>query len=91
MGIRFYKSVKLGKYARVNFSKSGIGYSVGAGGVRYTHSARRSRKTERTSILGLILKWLFLFYKWMFIIALFPITVPIMVIRRKKRKKETAT
>lgn len=86
MGLRFYKSIKLGKHARVNLSKSGVGYSVGVGGVRYMHSARRSRKAGRTSILGLILKGLFLFYKWMFIILLFPITLPIMLLRRKKRK-----
>ena len=87
MGIRFHKSVRVGTPARVNISKSGVGYSVGAGGVRYTQSARRSGKTKRTSFLGLIFKGTYLFFKWMFIIALFPITIPIMVIRRRKRKK----
>lgn len=29
MGIRFSKSVKIGKYLRLNISKSGVGVSVG--------------------------------------------------------------
>lgn len=39
MGFRFRKSVNLGG-VRVNVSKSGIGYSVGAKGVRVTKSAK---------------------------------------------------
>ena len=35
MGWRFHKSVNFGSF-RVNFSKSGIGYSVGVPGFRYT-------------------------------------------------------
>lgn len=38
MGIRFRKSVKLGS-ARINLSKSGIGYSVGGKGYRVTKKA----------------------------------------------------
>lgn len=40
MGFRFRKSVNLGGGVRVNVSKSGIGYSVGAKGVRVTKSAK---------------------------------------------------
>lgn len=29
MGIRFSKSIKIGKYLKLNFSKSGIGVSIG--------------------------------------------------------------
>lgn len=29
MGIRFSKSIKIGKYLRLNISKSGVGVSVG--------------------------------------------------------------
>lgn len=39
MGSRFHKSIKIGP-ARVNFSKSGIGYSVGTKGARITKSAK---------------------------------------------------
>ena len=35
MGLRFRKSIKLGGL-RINFSKSGIGYSYGVKGLRYT-------------------------------------------------------
>lgn len=38
MGLRFRKSVKLGPF-RINFSKSGIGYSYGVKGYRVTHKA----------------------------------------------------
>lgn len=29
MGIRFSKSIKIGKYMRLNISKSGVGFSIG--------------------------------------------------------------
>ena len=45
MGWGFRKSIKLGP-ARVNLSRAGVGWSVGAGGVRYT--ARAGRKVETT-------------------------------------------
>ena len=51
MGFRFRKSIKLGKHVRINLSKSGIGYSVGGKGLRYTRSAS-GRKTVTTSIPG---------------------------------------
>ena len=38
MGFRFHKSVNLGPL-RVNFSKSGVGYSVGGKGFRATKKA----------------------------------------------------
>lgn len=40
MGLRFRKSISLGKGARVNLSKSGIGYSFGTKGARITKRAR---------------------------------------------------
>lgn len=39
MGFRYRKSVKLGGL-RINFSKSGIGYSYGVKGLRYTKTAK---------------------------------------------------
>lgn len=43
MGWNFRKSIKIGP-ARINLSKSGVGYSVGAGGVRYTKKAGGKKK-----------------------------------------------
>lgn len=51
MGFRFKKSLKLGKHFRINLSKSGVGYSIGGKGIRYTRSAS-GRKTVTTSIPG---------------------------------------
>lgn len=39
MGLRFRKSISLGKHFRLNFSTKGIGYSIGGKGFRYTRSA----------------------------------------------------
>lgn len=39
MGLRFRKSIRFGKYFRINISKSGIGYSFGVPGARLTYSA----------------------------------------------------
>lgn len=44
MGFRFRKSVNLGG-ARVNSSKSGVGYSVGGKGYRYTKKAGGGSRT----------------------------------------------
>lgn len=44
MGLNFRKSFKLGKFFRINLSKSGVGWSVGRKGVRYTHSATGSKR-----------------------------------------------
>jgi hypothetical protein len=42
----FYKSVSIGKGVRLGVSKSGVGVSVGGGGVRYSvHSSGRTRTT----------------------------------------------
>lgn len=38
MGFRFRKSINLGGGVRINLSKSGIGYSFGVPGLRYTKS-----------------------------------------------------
>lgn len=40
MGLRFRKSVSFGKGTRVNFSKSGVGFSLGTKGARITKRAR---------------------------------------------------
>lgn len=39
MGLRFHKSINLGKFFRINLSKNGVGYSVGTKGVRVSKSA----------------------------------------------------
>ena len=45
MGLRFRKSIKSGPF-RVTLSKSGIGWSVGGKGFRYTKTATgRTRRT----------------------------------------------
>lgn len=44
MGFRFRKSVKMGPF-RVNFSKSGVGYSVGTKGYRVTKKANGGIRT----------------------------------------------
>jgi Flp pilus assembly protein TadB len=46
MGWSFRKSIKAGP-ARINLSKSGVGYSVGAGGVRYTKRAGSKKKRQK--------------------------------------------
>ena len=51
MGFRFRKSVSFGKGFRVNFSKSGVGWSVGGKGFRYTKKAGGGSRTT-SSIPG---------------------------------------
>ena len=54
MGFRFRKSINLGGGVRINFSKSGIGYSFGVPGLRYTKSPNgRTRKTYSIPGTGL--------------------------------------
>ena len=43
MGLRFRKSKKLGPF-RINFSKSGIGYSVGGKGFSYSLTADEKKR-----------------------------------------------
>ena len=50
MGWRFHKSTKIGPF-RLNFSKKGVGWSVGGAGVRYTHRAD-GRRTVTSTIRG---------------------------------------
>lgn len=51
MGLRYRKSIKVGKFFRINVSKSGIGYSIGVPGARYTVSAN-GRRTITAGIPG---------------------------------------
>lgn len=44
MGLNFRKSINLGPF-RINFSKSGIGYSVGGKGFRVTKTATGKTRT----------------------------------------------
>ena len=44
MGFRFRKSIKAGPF-RINLSKSGIGYSVGTKGLRFTKKAGGGTRT----------------------------------------------
>lgn len=39
MGLRFRKSISVGKNSRVNLSKSGVGFSTGVKGLRFTRTA----------------------------------------------------
>lgn len=55
MGMRYRKSIKAGPF-RINLSKSGMGWSVGGKGYRYTKTAKgRTRIT--TSIPGTGISW----------------------------------
>lgn len=77
MGFNFRKSFKLG-LVRVNLSKSGVGYSVGTKGFRFTKSAKNKKGKESAlaqgfkGLLGLsaltLLIVLIVLYKWVFII-----------------------
>lgn len=51
MGLRFRKSVNLGKGVRINFSKSGVGWSVGNKGARFTKKSNGGYRTT-TNIPG---------------------------------------
>lgn len=51
MGLRFRKSIRLGKHARINLSKSGVGYSYGTKGLRWTKKSTGGTRTT-TSIPG---------------------------------------
>lgn len=51
MGMRFRKSIRLGKHVRFNLSKSGVGYSIGTKGCRVTKMANGRTRTT-TSIPG---------------------------------------
>jgi hypothetical protein len=54
MGFRYRKSIKVGKHARVNLSKSGVGFSVGSKGYRKTYSPNgRTRTTVSVPGTGL--------------------------------------
>lgn len=53
MGFRMSKSIRVAPGVRLNVSKSGIGASVGAGGVRYSaHSSGRRTVSARTGVPG---------------------------------------
>ena len=57
MGWSFRKSIKAGP-VRINLSKSGVGYSIGVGGIRFTKwASKRKKKAESffASIIGTIL------------------------------------
>lgn len=48
MGFNFRKSFNVGKFGKINLSKSGIGGSIGAKGVRVTRSATGKTQTRVT-------------------------------------------
>ncbi len=48
MGLRFRKSINIGKHFRVNLSKKGVGYSYGVKGYRHTVSADGKEKDTFT-------------------------------------------
>ncbi|TYC48784.1 DUF4236 domain-containing protein [Weissella muntiaci] len=45
MGLRYRKSINLGGGARINLSKSGVGWSIGGKGFRYTKKANGGTRT----------------------------------------------
>lgn len=45
MGLRFYKSIQIGPFLRINISKSGLGFSFGPRGFRYTTGPTGKRIT----------------------------------------------
>ena len=55
MSMRYRKSIKAGPF-RINLSKSGIGWSVGGKGYRYTKTANGRTRTT-TSIPGTGISW----------------------------------
>ncbi|RAY11665.1 DUF4236 domain-containing protein [Actinomadura craniellae] len=55
MGFGFRKSVKVGPF-RLNFSKSGVGHSVGGRGARYTKTAD-GRRHMTLRVPGTGLSW----------------------------------
>ena len=71
MGWNFRKSIKIGP-ARVNLSKSGVGYSVGAGGVRYT---KRAGSKKRKKGDGFVVSFIKLcFYLFILTVAVYLVT-----------------
>lgn len=53
MGIRFGKSIRLGKYFRINLSTQGIGFSVGGKGLTFSSGPRGQRVTASIPGTGL--------------------------------------
>ena len=51
MGLRFRKSVKLGKGLKLNLSKKGVGLSIGGKGARYSINSS-GRRTSTIGIAG---------------------------------------
>lgn len=56
MGFSFRKSLRLGKHGRVNVSKSGVGFSWGIPGLRFTKTAKGQDRVT-FSIPGTGLRW----------------------------------
>lgn len=56
MGFRYRKSINLGAGFRINFSKSGVGYSFGGKGFRYTRTARGTDRVT-FSVPGTGISW----------------------------------
>ena len=80
MGLNFRKSFKIGP-ARVNLSKSGVGYSVGAGGLRYTKKSGGKKKADNGCLASCLkgMFWLFIatvaiylvstYWKWLLVLV----------------------
>lgn len=51
MGLRFRKSVKIGKHAKINFNKNSVGFTVGTKGAHFTVNSK-GRKTTTVGIPG---------------------------------------
>ena len=71
MGWNFRKSIKVGP-ARINLSKSGVGYSVGAGSVRYTKRAGSKKRKQGDGFVVSFIK--LCFYLFILTVAVYLVT-----------------
>ena len=71
MGWNFRKSIKVGP-ARVNLSKSGVGYSFGAGGIRYTKRAGSKKKKQGDGFIASFIK--LCFYLFLLTVVVYLVT-----------------
>lgn len=92
MGLRFRKSIRAGELGRINLSKSGVGFSYGVKGLRYTKkSGGGSRVTA--SVPGTGVSYVKesgssksgrgIFF-WLIVIAFFPIALAVWFFRTDK-------
>lgn len=92
MGLRFRKSIRAGELGRINLSKSGVGFSYGVKGLRYTKkSGGGSRVTASVPGTGVSYvkdsgssKSGHGIFFWLIVIAFFPIALAVWFFRTDK-------